>query len=122
MKFRNLPQELIDDLSDDFCKDHGLVKTTPSTRKNHLEFPAYKDFRFGDVIENHLCTEFSSRRFGYFIEAKDKGRGNRREKVVVLTDGKGSFWEIVIGGSNIKLLQRADLPKLFEDPNKEKWS
>lgn len=120
MSFSNLPQELIDELSDDFCEFHGLKKTTPATRKNHNDFPAYKDFRFGDVIENRLCAELSSRRFGYFIQAKDKGRGNRREKVVVLTDGKNSFWEVVIGGSSMKLLQRADLPKLFEDPDKEK--
>lgn len=85
------------------------------------QHPHIKDFRFGDIIENHLSTSGYGRRFGYFVQTKEKGRGNGRERVVVLTDGHGVFWELVIGGGNLSKIQTVRLPLLHDPSNAEVW-
>ena len=83
---------------------------------NHI-----KDFTFSDIIENHHASPTSGRRFGYFVMRKEKGLGNSRESVVVLTDGNETFWELIIGGSRLSKIQTVRLPLLHDPSSAENW-
>jgi hypothetical protein len=61
--------------------------------------------KFLDVIENGWASDKNPTRTGYFIRSGTRGKGMINPgKYLVLTDGKGNFWEISTKNEKLKII------------------